>query len=111
MPSDDGVPDAVRALWQALSRRDWEAVETFLSADCYLRRDAGRPALAARGPDDIVKWLKVGPEPLPGYEHHDGLLLCNGSDVMDEHSETLLLNSGKPLCCRSFRCTKSLTAR
>ena len=43
---------------------------------------------AARGPEDIVKRLKVGLEPLSGYENHDGILVSNGVDVMYEHSET-----------------------
>ena len=38
-----------------MSGRDWEAVKTFLSADCvYVDMPVG-PTLAARGPDDIVK--------------------------------------------------------
>ena len=28
------VADVVTGLWQALSRRDWDAVKTFLSDDC-----------------------------------------------------------------------------
>ncbi|MGB8211070.1 MAG: nuclear transport factor 2 family protein, partial [Mycobacterium sp.] len=28
------VDDTVLGLWQALSRRDWDGVKTFLSADC-----------------------------------------------------------------------------
>jgi hypothetical protein len=82
------VDETVLALWQALSGRDWEAVKTFLSADCvYVDMPLG-PTLAARGPDDIVKRLKVALEPLAEYENHDGLLVSNGSDVMYEHSET-----------------------
>ena len=53
------------------------------------------PTLAARGPDDIVKRLKVGLEPLAGYENHDGVLVSNGSDVMYEHSETWNWKSGE----------------
>ncbi len=80
--------DTVLGLWRALSERDWDAVKTFLSADCiYVDMPVG-PTLAARGPDDIVKRLKVGLEPLAGYENHDGVLVSNGSDVMYEHSET-----------------------
>src|SRR6201987_2073451 len=81
------VENAGRGLWQALSARDWEAVKTFLSADCiYVDMPVG-PTAAARGPDDIVKRLKVGLEPLAGYENHDGGLVSNGADVMYEHSE------------------------
>jgi len=85
---------AVLGLWQALSRLDWDAVKTFLSPDC-LYVDMPVPALSARGPDDIVKRLKVGLAPLAGYENHDGVLLSNGSDVMYEHSETLTFATGE----------------
>jgi limonene-1,2-epoxide hydrolase len=89
------VDEAVIGLWKALSARDWEAVKTFLSADCvYVDMPVG-PTLAARGPDDIVKRLKVGFESLAGYENHDGVLVSNGSDVMYEHSETWRWTSGE----------------
>jgi limonene-1,2-epoxide hydrolase len=89
------VDETVLALWQALSGRDWEAVKTFLSADCvYVDMPLG-PTLAARGPDDIVKRLKVALEPLADYENHDGVLVSNGSDVMYEHSETWRWISGE----------------
>lgn len=78
----------VLGMWNALSNRDWDAVETFLAEDClYVDMPVG-PAAAARGPADIVKRLKCGLEPLAGYVNHDGLLLTNGADVMYEHSET-----------------------
>jgi limonene-1,2-epoxide hydrolase len=86
--------DVVVGLWQALSRRDWGGVKSFLSDDC-LYVDMPVPALAARGPDDIVKRLKIGLEPLAGYENHEGLLLCNGSDVVYEHSETWTFGTGE----------------
>jgi limonene-1,2-epoxide hydrolase len=89
------VEKAVLGLWQALSGRDWAAVKTFLSADCiYVDMPLG-PTLAARGPCDIVKRLKVALEPLTGYENHNGVLVSNGSDVMYEHSETWNWKSGE----------------
>jgi hypothetical protein len=105
------VEKAVLGLWQALSGRDWAAVKTFLAADCiYVDMPVG-PTLAARGPDDIVRRLKVGLEPLAGYENHDGVLVSNGPDVMYEHSEPGAGQAGKRLCCSSFRSTVSKTAR
>src|SRR6516165_11764553 len=53
------------------------------------------PALSARGPEDIVKKLKMAVEPLAGYENHDGLLLSNGTDVTYEHSETWTFPTGE----------------
>ncbi|OJZ74128.1 limonene-1,2-epoxide hydrolase [Mycobacterium paraffinicum] len=88
------VEEVVLGLWQALSRRDWEAVKTFLSDDC-LYVDMPVPALSARGPEDIVKRLKMGLEPLAGYENHDGVLVSNGSDVLYEHSETWTFTTGE----------------
>lgn len=88
------VQDVVVGLWQALSRRDWDTLKTFLSEDC-LYVDMPVPALAARGPEDIVKRLKIGLEPLAGYENHDGVLVTNGSDAIYEHSETWTFASGE----------------
>jgi limonene-1,2-epoxide hydrolase len=94
------VDDTVLGLWQALSRRDWDALTTFLSPDCiYVDMPVG-PTLAARGPDDIVKRLKVGLEPLAGYQNHDGLLVSNGADAMYEHSETWQWSSGETALLR-----------
>lgn len=86
--------DVVMGLWQALSRRDWDAVKTFLSDDC-LYVDMPVPAVSARGPENILKRLKIGLESLAGYENHDGLLLSNDSDVMYEHSETWTFATGE----------------
>jgi SnoaL-like domain len=77
----------VLGMWKALSVRDWEGLKTFLSDDClYLDVPVG-PAAAAKGPEDIVKRLKIGLEPLASYENFDGLLVDNGRDAMYEHHE------------------------
>lgn len=89
------VRSTVLGMWEALSNRDWRALATFLSEDCiYVDMPLG-PVAAARGPDDIVKRLKVGLEPLAGYTNHDGVLVSNGVDVMYEHSETWNWVSGE----------------
>jgi ketosteroid isomerase-like protein len=77
----------VLGMWKALSARDWEELKTFLSDDClYLDMPVG-PAAAAKGPEDIVKRLKIGLEPLASYENFDGMLVDNGRDAMYEHHE------------------------
>ena len=89
------VEATILGMWQALSKRDWESLKTFLSDDCmYLDMPLG-PATAARGPDDIVKRLKLGLEDLADYVNDDGLLLTNGADAMYEHSETWTWKSGE----------------
>jgi limonene-1,2-epoxide hydrolase len=88
------VEDVVLGLWRALSRRDLDAVKTFLAEDC-LYVDMPIPALSARGPEDIVKKLKMAVEPLADYENRGGLLLSNGTDVTYEHSETWTFTTGE----------------
>jgi len=93
MPAD--AEAVALGMWNALSDRDWEAMKPFLAEDCiYVDMPVG-PTAAARGPEDIVKRLKCGLQPLAGYENHDGLLVSNGSDVMYEHSETWKWTSGE----------------
>lgn len=92
--------DTVLGLWKSLSDRDWTAVKSHLAEDCIYADMPVGPALAARGPEDIVKRLKVGLEPLAGYENHDGLLVSNGGDVMYEHSETWRWTTGETALLR-----------
>jgi ketosteroid isomerase-like protein len=82
-------------MWQALSKRDWEALQTFLSDDCIYFDVPVGPAAAARGPADIVKRIKIAFEPLADYTNHDGLLLTDGPHAMYEHSETWTWQTGE----------------
>ncbi|MGB0878182.1 MAG: nuclear transport factor 2 family protein [Mycobacterium sp.] len=89
------VQSAVRGMWSALSSRDWAALKTYLSDDClYLDMPVG-PAAAARGPDDIVKRLKIGLQPLASYQNSDGLMVSSGADVMYEHQEEWQWETGE----------------
>ncbi|WP_068274172.1 nuclear transport factor 2 family protein [Aldersonia kunmingensis] len=91
----NAVEDVVLGLWAALSKRDWESIGNFLSDDCiYLDVPTG-PTLAARGPVDIVKRIRIGIEPLSDYVNQDGVLVANGEDVLYEHSETWTWHSGE----------------
>lgn len=92
--SSIAVRDVVLGMWQALSRRDWDTIKTFLSTDC-LYVDMPIPAMAARGPENIVRRLRVLVDQLAGYEGHDGVLVSSGSNVMYEHSETWKFPSGE----------------
>jgi limonene-1,2-epoxide hydrolase len=85
--NDAEVKEVVLGMWQALSDRNWEALKTYLSDDCiYLDMPVG-PIAAARGPEDIVKRLRIGIEPLASYENFTGLMVDNGEVVMYEHHE------------------------
>lgn len=89
------VEKTVLDMWKALSDRDWESLKTYLSDDCiYLDVPVG-PAAAARGPDDIVKRLKIGIAPLKSYQNFAGLMVVNDADVMYEHHEEWHWNTGE----------------
>ena len=75
-------------MWKALSARDWDVAEDLPVRRLHLPRRARRARPRPRaGPEDIVKRLKIGIEPLASYENFDGLMLDNGADVMYEHHE------------------------
>ena len=81
------VENTIVGLWQALSDRNWELLKTYVADDCiYLDMPVG-PAAAAKGPEDIVKRLKIGLEPLVSYKNFPGLLVADGADAMYEHHE------------------------
>ena len=89
--------EPVLNLWRALAKRDWEAVKTVVSDDCIFIDMSLGPTVAARGPDNIVKRLKVGleNENLANYAYHDVVVLTNGVDVMYEHLETFTSTNGE----------------
>jgi len=89
--------EPVLNLWRALAKRDWEAVKAVVSDDCIFVDMSLGPTVAARGPDNIVKRLKVGleNENLANYANHDALVLTNGVDVMYEHLETFTSRNGE----------------
>ena len=81
------VEDTVHGLWKALSVRDWDGMKPFLSDDCIYFDVALGPAAAARGPEDIVKRIRIAFDQLDDYENFPGLMVTNGADVMYEHHE------------------------
>jgi limonene-1,2-epoxide hydrolase len=89
--------EPVLRLWQAIGKRDWEAVKAVVSDDCIFLDVPFGPALAARGPDNIVKRLKGGleNENLANWANQDLLMLTNGVDVMYEHVVTYTSTNGE----------------
>jgi limonene-1,2-epoxide hydrolase len=89
--------EPVLHLWQALGKRDWQAVKSLVSDDCIFLDVPFGPTLAARGPENIVKRLKGGleNEKLAGWANRSLLMLTNGVDVMYEHVVTYTSTNGE----------------
>lgn len=81
-------PKAVTAaFWDALYARDWDRVAGFFGPDSiYLDVPTG-PGAAARGPEDIVKRLRLGLDDLAGYDHGPATVVAEGGTVVTEHTE------------------------
>lgn len=87
--------EVTAGLWEALYARDWDLVASFFGpGSVYFDVPTG-PTTAARGPQDIVTRLKLGLEPLTGYEHRPGAIAAEGSVVMTEHTEVWTWASGE----------------
>jgi len=81
-------PKAVtQAFWEALYARDWERIASFFGPDSIYYDVPIGPAAAAKGPGDIVKRLKLGLEPLVGYDHGPATVVSEGDIVVTEHTE------------------------
>jgi len=89
------VEHTVVGMWRALSARDWNSLKTFLSDDCIYYDVPYGPAAAARGPEDIVKRIRIAFDQLESYENFPGLLLTNGADAMYEHHEAWFWPTGE----------------
>ena len=79
--------ETAAAFWDALYARDWEAIAGFFGPDSIYYDVPTGPGAAAKGPDDIVKRLKLGLEQLAGYDHGPATVVSEGSIVVTEHAE------------------------
>jgi ketosteroid isomerase-like protein len=87
--------EIVRGLWDALYRRDWDALAGFFDARSEYT-DVPSPADdVARGPALIVARLRLGLERISGYEHDLRLMVAEGDTVVTEHTETWHWHTGE----------------
>lgn len=86
----------VARLWDALYRRDWDAVAAVFDDDSVYWDVPTGPTTAARGPKAIVGRLQLGLADLAGYEHSHGAVVTDAEGtVMTEHAETWHWPSGE----------------
>ncbi len=79
--------ETTAAFWDALYARGWDAIAGFFGPDSIYFDVPTGPGAAAKGPDDIVKRLKLGLEQLAGYDHGPATVVSEGPIVVTEHAE------------------------
>ena len=84
----------VERYWDAHFRRDWDAMAAFYAPSCHYT-DVGIDATGATGPDEIVRRLRLGIEPLSGYLHFPKHLVAEGDLVVTEHVEQWQFHTGE----------------
>jgi hypothetical protein len=58
----------VHEMWSALYRKDFDAVGSYIAADGHYE-DVPAPDAGATGPDNVVKRLRIGLDPVARFEH------------------------------------------
>lgn len=85
----------VQQYWDFLAERDWESMKTLLTDDAHYT-DVGTPGDGGTGPDGVIDRLKIGLEPLEGYDHLPGhKMIAEGDLVMTEHTERWTFHTGE----------------
>ncbi len=84
----------VEAFWQALYARDFERIASFFAEDGHYE-DVPAPDPGATGPENVVKRLKIGLEPIDRYEHALQRMVAEGDTVVTEHAETWHWHTGE----------------
>lgn len=85
----------VEQFWAALAARDWEGMKALLTEDAHYT-DVGTVGEGGRGPDGVLRRLRIGIEPLSGYEHVGEVRMVGEGDlVMTEHTERWHFHTGE----------------
>jgi hypothetical protein len=85
----------VQQFWDALAARDWDGMKALLTDDAHYT-DIGVPGPGGYGPDGVIARLKLGIEPLEGYDHLPGTnMIAEGDLVMTEHTERWTFGTGE----------------
>lgn len=93
-----GTPEAnkqrIQQFWQDLYSRDWDLIASYIAPDGHYE-DVPAPDPGADGPENVVKRLKIGLEPIEKYVHHCHRMIAEGDTVVTEHQEDWHFHTGE----------------
>ena len=84
----------VGEMWQCLYAKDWEGVAARIAPDGHYE-DVPAPDPGATGPENVVKRLRIGLDPIVRFEHDIHRTVAEGDSVLIEHTETWHLETGE----------------
>ena len=79
--------ELVAQFWTDLYTRDWDVVAQYFRDDSEYTDMPTPPEDVARGPAQIVARLKLGLGPLQSIGHDVHTVVCEGDNVVTEHTE------------------------
>lgn len=86
----------VREFWEALKRRDFDAVGAFMAErGHYIDVPLVDGEEGAIGPAETAARLRLGLAPLEQYVLHDGPIIASGNTVITEHREEWFWKTGE----------------
>jgi len=86
--------EVVHALWNALYQKDWAGVAARID-EHGLYEDVPSPDPGAVGPENVVKRLRLGLDPVQRFEHEIHRVVAEGDHVVIEHTETWHFETGE----------------
>lgn len=89
----------VEQMWSCLYRKDFDGVAALIADDGFYE-DVPAPDAGARGPENVVKRLRIGLDPVQRFEHEVHRVVAEGENVIVEHTETWHFETGEKICNR-----------
>lgn len=77
----------VERFWATLYDRDWEALAGFFTAESEYTDVPTPEDDVARGPGQILARLRLGLDPIEGYDHQLRAMIAEDDLVVTEHAE------------------------
>lgn len=84
----------VERMWAALSAMDFETLKSCLTQDVHYE-DVPTEDAGARGPENVVKRLRIAFDHLADHEHVIHHLVCEGDVVFLDHTEVWTFRTGE----------------
>ena len=86
----------VHEMWNCLYQKDWKGVASFID-EHGLYEDVPAPDAGAVGPENVVKRLRLGLDPVQRFEHEIHRVVAEGDTVVVEHTEIWHFETGEKI--------------